>query len=151
MRLLQFTATAARRFDFAGAPLTQDDIAIANVQFQRTHRHHIWQADQKTFKVPEFWSSLADEVELGEIFYGDCDNFALTSVDLCLRQGIDPSKLWIATCWTELPTREYHAVGGVGNIVLDNRQRRLLQVNDLGYKWHRAMRLDEKGVWRAAS
>jgi predicted transglutaminase-like cysteine proteinase len=105
----------------------------------------VWQADQETFNEPEHWSSFSEDVLHGKIFYGDCDNFALTCAELLVIEGFEKKDIRIALCWTE--TNEYHAVCVYKNEVLDNRHRRVIPFNEIKYKWHKSMRLDEL-KWR---
>ena len=116
--------------------------------FRQVRGLFIWQSDQETFGVPEYWSSFADDVEQGKVFRGDCDNFALTCGELLVRQGVARNLLRVALCWTE--TGEYHAVCIADDWCLDNRQRAVWHWSRLPYKWDRSMRLDEPGVWRSA-
>ncbi len=112
-------------------------------------RRFIWAPDAETFGVPEYWSSFAREVELGQSFTGDCDNFALTCAERCLQLGISAKDVRIALCWTE--TGEYHAVCIASDMLLDNRQRWTIPWSKAGYKWDKSMRLSEPGVWREFS
>jgi predicted transglutaminase-like cysteine proteinase len=117
--------------------------------FREVHNHFVWAPDMEVFGEPEHWSSLADNVERGEVFKGDCDNFAMTCAELLLRRGIEPVNIRLALCWTE--TAEYHAVCIAHGELLDNRQRRLRHWASVPYRWHRSMRLDKPGEWRLAS
>ena len=106
-------------------------------------------ADKETFGYTDYWSSFATHVEAGQPFTGDCDNFAMTCAELAVRNGYAPSKVLLALCWTEEDV--YHAVCIVGNRLLDNRYSRPFDWRRAPYRWDRAMRLSEPGVWRDMS
>ena len=119
---------------------------VSKQVFRQVQRLFIWTCDLENFGVPEYWKSFADEVERGEVFRGDCDNFALTCGELLHRQGIEPKLIRIALCWVE--NGGYHAVCICDGWVLDNRQRAVWRWNQLQrYKWDKSMRLDQPGVW----
>ena len=137
------------------------DFDLIKSTFREVHRHFLYTYDHDQWEVPERWDSHPDEVERGEIFRGDCEDFALTTVELLLRRGIPKEACRLATCWTELD--EYHAVAvvederGVGWLI-DNRMRTLRPWASVpGYRWHKSMRMDSIqpgkrfGEWRDAS
>jgi len=103
----------------------------------------------EVFNVSEHWKSFADEIQDDEIIRGDCDDFSLTCGELLSRTGIKKDTIRIALCWTE--NNIYHAVCVCDGYVLDNRQRDIMPWNDLPYRWHKSMGLDEVGVWREIS
>ena len=112
-------------------------------------RHFVWAPDAETFGVPEHWTSHADAVDQGQLFEDDCDGFALTCAELLLRRGIPREDVRIALCWTE--TNEFHAVCIATHLLLDNRQRWTIPWNVAHYRWDKAMRMSQPGVWRAFS
>ena len=126
-----------------------NEFALIKETFAEVHRLFSWAPDDETFGEPEHWSSFADKVEQSKHFRGDCDNFALTVIDLLLRRGVKPENCRLALCWTE--TNEYHAVAIVHGWLLDNRMRTLRPWATVPYRWHKSMRMDEPGVWRDAS
>ena len=107
----------------------------------------IWTADKEVFGESDHWKSFADEVERGDVFKGDCDDFSLSCSELLIRQGTDPTKIRIAYCKTE--TGVGHLVCICDGWVIDNRQRDIIAWDDLPYEWHKSMRIDEKGIWRS--
>lgn len=106
-----------------------------------------YQTDKETFGFSEYWSSFADAVAKNERFQGDCDNFAMTCAELASRNGFDPQTILLALCWTE--TDEYHAVCIVGETLMDNRYNAPFNWRRAPYRWDKAMRMSEPGVWRA--
>jgi predicted transglutaminase-like cysteine proteinase len=129
-------------------PTTLD--AVERV-FRRVRDVFIWTADKEVFGKPEHWESLAHLIHAGaHQAKGDCDDFALTCLELLAEAGAPTDTLRIILCWTE--TDDYHCVAGVdhesGTWILDNRQRRVLDFPDLrGYRWEKSMRLSDAGNW----
>lgn len=117
--------------------------------FDKTHRLFVWKADEDVYGTPEHWTSHADAVEREEIFFDDCDGFAMTCVELLLREGINPEDMRLVTCWTE--TNEYHAVAIVHGWLLDNRMRRMYPWPAVPYKWHKSMKMSAPGLWLDAT
>ena len=127
-----------------------NEFPLIRAVFREVHSHFVYAFDQDVWGIPERWDSFADEVERGETFKGDCEDFAMTAIELLLRKGIKPEACRLATCWTE--TNEYHGVGIVHGWLIDNRMRTLRPWSSVpGYRWHKSMRMDEPGVWRDAS
>jgi len=106
----------------------------------------VWTSDQEVFKVSDYWKSFADEVQKGEVFKGDCDDFTLTCAELLFRNRVEKSRIRLALC--EVETGSGHLICVVGNLALDNRQRAVVEWNNLPYKWIESMRMDEPGIWR---
>ena len=105
-----------------------------------------WAPDIDTFGATDWWESFADQVERGETFTGDCDNFAMTCAELALRSEHPPNTIQLALCYVE--TGGYHAVCFVGSECLDNRHRSAIRWHLLPYRWDRSMFLSEPSVWR---
>lgn len=122
--------------------------AIVRSVFDQVRGLFIWAPDDQVFGMPEYWSSFAREVELGQSFTGDCDNFALTCAERCLQRGIKAQDVRIALCWTY--TGEYHAVAIAHGWMMDNRQRLIRHWSSVPYRWDKSMRLSEPGIWREA-
>ncbi len=66
--------------------------------FRQVKRKFIWMSDQENYGIPEHWKSYADEVQGGQVFQGDCDNFALTCAELLLRNRVD-TRIGAETEW----------------------------------------------------
>lgn len=119
-------------------------------------RNFIWAADKETFGELDYWTSLADDLlrepSTEHAVVGDCDDFAITCLDLCVRDGVPDADLRIYTCWTETDT--YHCVSSVmfegEEWLFDNRQRTGMYRKNVPYTWHKVMHLAEKGTWRVA-
>jgi predicted transglutaminase-like cysteine proteinase len=126
-----------------------NELPLIRAVFREVHHHFVYAFDDDVWQKPERWDSFADEVERGEVFRGDCEDFAMTAVELLLRKGIQPEACRLAVCWTE--TNEYHAVAIVHGWLIDNRMRTLRPWATVPYKWHKSMRLDQPGEWRDAS
>ena len=119
---------------------------IITLTFKQVRSLFIWQCDRVTFGVPEDWRSHADQVERGEVFFDDCDGFALTCAELLTRRGIPREFIRLAFCRTE--TGEGHLVCIANELTLDNRQRHTWHWTHLPYEWISSMRMDEIGTWR---
>lgn len=117
--------------------------------FDKTHRLFVWKADEEVYGTPEHWTSHADAVEREELFFDDCDGFAMTVIELCIRMGIKPENCRLALCWTE--TNEYHAVAIVHDWLLDNRMRTLRPWVTVPYRWHKSMKMSAPGLWLDAT
>lgn len=100
-----------------------------------------YRSDVERYGRHEFWNEL-------DAAGGDCEDFALAKRAALLAQGVDPTSLHLALCWTE--TEEFHAVLVVdteqGSYVLDNRHREPMRKQDLGYRWHS---IQEGNAWHA--
>lgn len=128
--------------------------------FADVRRRFTWVADEEQFEKGDDWRSYADEVERGEPVRDDCDAFAVTCAELAVRYGIDPARVRVALCLTEVGQRQAvppaydHMVcliddaGDGYTLVLDCRQRAPVAWDRLGYRWCSSMRLSERGVWR---
>ena len=119
-------------------------------------KNFIYTPDVEQFKLLEDWRSHANEI--AQPWRDDCDGFALTCAEVAVLRGIEPIRVSVVLCLTEVGQRKRfvlpydHMVclisGPVGNLILDNRQRRAEQMDNVSYKWHQAMNLAERGVWR---
>ena len=116
----------------------------------------IYTPDEAQFEKRDDWRSHADEID--RPWRGDCDDAALTCAEVAVRRGIDPARVRVALCLTEvgqratIPPPADHMVCLIddegGTWALDNRQRRVEPWDRLGYRWHSTMRLSERGTWR---
>lgn len=118
---------------------------------ERVHRQvrylFTYRSDKEQFPDDwDHWKSFADQVEAGEDFGGDCDDFCLTCAELLIRRGVDPKLIKICDVTTETGGR--HLVCCADIWVLDNRFSYVFYWGDVNYKWHRSMRMDEPGTWR---
>ena len=126
--------------------------------FRDVRQYFVYRPDLEGFNKPDDWRSQA--AHIGSPYYGDCDDLAMTAADLAVQRGIDPARVRVALCLTEVgqwcaePPPYDHMVcliddeGDGYTMALDNRQRRVERWDRLGYRWHSAMRLSERGVWR---
>lgn len=113
--------------------------------FHLVKRLFVWTSDTERWQTAEHWTSYADDAERGLIIRDDCDAFALTCVELCVRAGMHPADLAVVFCRTE--TGEAHLVGRYRNTVLDNRQRRVLLMCRIPYVWQSEMKMSMRGTW----
>lgn len=108
-----------------------------------------WVSDEENHKEFDYWHSLIKEIELGKLAIGDCEDFAITCLELLYKNNADLKDLRLLTCW--IPTIGYHAVAGYDDkdttYIFDNNQVKVVKFSDLNYTWHLSYRLDEK-VWR---
>ena len=109
-------------------------------------------SDNKQFGKEDWRSSAKEMDEKGE-FSDDCDGFACTAAELLIDEGEEEKNVRLITCWTE--TGGYHLVCGVDTdddtLVLDNRHKRVKgagELLELGYKFHKGMRISEAPTWR---
>lgn len=119
---------------------------LARKIHRQVRNHFIWTADKKTFGELEHWRSFADEIERGEVFMGDCDDFCLACAELLIRQEADPAKVRIALCKVE--TGGGHLVCIADGWALDNRERSIISWDLLPYTWIKYMRMDNPGKWK---
>lgn len=104
-----------------------------------------WSVDWDQYGVEDYWKSYADEVERGETYTADCDDFACTVAELLWREGIGPDKISLVRC----------EVGGVNHLVcvagewmLCWLQRGVVLVGSAsGYAFESYMTLSEPGIW----
>lgn len=97
-----------------------------------------WQRDH--------WQSYANEVEQHQSFLGDCDDMALTTIELLDRKGFPRNQMFICTCETEQGDK--HLVGVVDGKLMDSRMRQLWNWYEVGYKYESCMSMSEVGTWR---
>jgi predicted transglutaminase-like cysteine proteinase len=114
--------------------------------FKQVKNLFIWTSDKEVFKQSDHWKSFADEVERGEVFKGDCDDFSLTCAELLVRNGTALDRIKLVLCKVETGTG--HLVCISRNLVLDNRQRKVLDWSELPYTWISSMGMDELGIWK---
>ena len=94
----------------------------------------------------EHWQSCANQVEQHQSFLGDCDEFALTAIELLDRKGFPRNQMFICTCQTE--QGENHLVGIVDGQLMDSRMRQLWAWDEVGYTYESCMAMDNVGTWR---
>jgi predicted transglutaminase-like cysteine proteinase len=127
---------------------------IVEEVFDRVRRAFIWTPDKENFGQDDYWTSLKAALNAGEtVIRGDCDDFAMTCLDLLLDAGEPRHAMRMMLCWVE--TGEYHAVSGIDvddtTMIFDCRQRRVMDFRSLPYRWDRGMRLSEAPTWRTLS
>ena len=127
--------------------------------FRDVRQYFVYRPDLEGFNKPDHWRSQA--AHIGSPYYGDCDDLAMTAADLAVQRGIDPARIRVALCLTEvgqrltIPPPYDHMVclidetwTGSATVALDCRQRAVMTWDRLGYRWHSSMRLSERGTWR---
>tara|TARA_Y100001938_G_scaffold148835_1_gene233696 strand:+ start:961 stop:1395 length:435 start_codon:yes stop_codon:yes gene_type:complete len=89
-----------------------------------------WVSDQERLGKIESWNSLWDDQEKGIKLEGDCEDAALTVMDICVDKGIDPDRIGIARIKTKNSQAKYfdHAVA-----VLLNSKDEVELVSDCNY------------------
>ena len=122
------------------------DVSQNSVQ-RLVDRHFNYMRDRVQFDRPEDWRSHADEVERGDSFNGDCDDFAMTCAELLTRRGADKSEVGIAFCKTD--TGVHHLVCMYKGWILDNRRHWAVAWDKAGYEWISVMYLADPGNWMA--
>lgn len=108
--------------------------------FRKVREVFIWQADEVTFGHRDHWESFEYQAWNGIPFLGDCDDFALT----CLEVGLmhydwDKDKCRIARVLTEVGDKSQpfdHAIAIYDGIILDNRQRGPVPITWPNYKFY---------------
>ena len=108
----------------------------------------VYVPDGIEYQLPEDWRSHEKAVRSGDIFRGDCDDFALTAAVIAKQEGYDPADIRIVFCKTE--TGGGHLVCFIGDQMIDNRMRGAVPVTFPRYEWISAMSLAEPQVWRKA-
>lgn len=111
---------------------TRDLLNAINAKYNNSIKY---QTDIARYGKADFWEKLLNGG------HGDCDDYALSKREALLLNGVPLKCLALATCWTEPPGKEYHAVLVVhttaGDIVLDNRFKQPIKWNATHYKWHK--------------
>ena len=127
--------------------------------FHDLRLYFVYRPDDEQFQKRDDWRSHAGKIDTP--WYNDCDGFALTAADEAIARGIDPARVRVALCLTEVgqrcaePPPYDHMVclidddGDGYTMALDCRQRRVERWDRLGYRWHSSMRLSERGMWRS--
>ena len=108
--------------------------------------HFVWKPDIELYGTFEDWRSHEDTVNKGQVFYDDCDGFAMTCAKMLLHAGVKPEEIMLAFCQTE--TNEAHLVCISEGFVLDNRSRSVWKMEEVPYNWVSGMKLSEPGIWR---
>lgn len=102
--------------------------------FYRVKKLFNYASDSETFGKTEHWADFANDVEAGQAFTGDCDDFALTCLVVGIENGqFKPELCRIARVATESCPAPYpfdHAVAIYDEYVLDNRQSKPLAISD---------------------
>ena len=92
--------------------------------FDRVDACFVWQRDEKTFGVRDFWQPFTDEVRAGLTVRRDCDDFALTVLVLGAEDyGWDLSQMRVVRVLTDdRPVTEKlnHAIAIYKGMVFDN-------------------------------
>jgi len=111
---------------------------IADIFF-KTKAVFRYTTDKSRYGEREKW--ITPQLELGfkiEII-GDCEDFALACRFECRKHGIESR---LVLCFTE--TKEMHCVLESDGMILDNRMKTVMSIDDLPYRWL-AMSGYEKG------
>lgn len=89
-----------------------------------------WVSDQERLGKLEAWQSLWDYQKAGKKLEGDCEDAALTVVDICVDRGVDPEAVGVARIKTRNSDAKYfdHAVA-----VLLNSKLEVELVSDCNY------------------
>ena len=89
-----------------------------------------WVSDQERLNKAESWNSLWEDQEKGLKLEGDCEDAALTIVDICVSKGVDPERVGVARIKTRNSEAKYfdHAVA-----VLLNNKHEVELVSDCNY------------------
>ncbi|ATC93516.1 hypothetical protein [Pseudoalteromonas tunicata] len=104
-----------------------------------------YMTDREQYRTPEHWRSLLPQFNAGQTMRGDCEDAALTVLELALLSGVDKACLAIARVATEVCPKEHdfdHAVAvllgenGAVLAVSDNRfSQRPQQPTWFNYRW----------------
>jgi predicted transglutaminase-like cysteine proteinase len=100
-----------------------------------------YRTDEQMHSLIEHWQAPTDVDRVID----DCDGFAIACRGLVREQGLESR---LVLCLTE--TGEGHLVCGVGNYILDNRQRRVVTRENLerdGYKFLYVSGLEPGDTW----
>ncbi|MBV1877975.1 MAG: transglutaminase-like cysteine peptidase [Pseudomonadales bacterium] len=74
----------------------------------------------------EYWVSQTDKYLLDGWFVGDCEDFALTLIDLALLYGLaKPEQIALVECINPGNTEYHHMVAAIGEIWFDPNQAEL--------------------------
>lgn len=103
------------------------------------------------------WTSYADDVNEGNIFESDIDNFAFTCADMLISAGLKENEVMVVTCNDEDGLS--HVVCAVEDIdnglvwALDNRSncvydwKRTKFLFGEHYDWKHYSKMDDFGTW----
>lgn len=112
--------------------LTPDQLKTAAEVHRQVLRVFTYQLDAETFNEVEHWADttyIIEALRVGRLV-GDCDDFALACRLLLWGYGIENR---LVLCQTE--QGEHHLVCEAGGYVLDNRQERIVRLDELRYQW----------------
>ena len=117
-------------------------------------------SDREKYGDTDKWVSCLIDVQEGNTFEGDCEDMAITAIELLKEyREVEDKDLRLITCWVE-PKPDgsrggYHAVCGVDTeddtLIIDNRFPQVMSAGtliDKGYIFHKGMRCSEVGQWR---
>lgn len=122
--------------------------------FRLVHRALTWKDDRDSLGVPEHWQSHAHRI-LQQSSYraeDDCDGYAITTAELCIHFGIDPSLVRIVLC--QMQDGVYHIVCAVDDPatrttwIHDNNESRVVPWESVNYTWMRYMSYNDLGNWK---
>ena len=122
--------------------------AVATKIHQFLRPRFRWVSDREQYNLAEHWTShwYALRAKTDHEFADDCDGYACTAADMAIYENVPREKVRLILCETE--TGERHLVCGIGDYVVDNRQRNVHRWNDLPYRWIKYRQLAEVG-WRS--
>jgi len=115
---------------------------IADRVHARILRGFKYRTDESNYGVEEDWR-FPDNVDR---VTDDCDGFAIACRVLLREEGLDTR---LVVCYTE--TNEGHLVCATGNLILDNRQRKVTTKEALeksGYNFKFVSGLDPGDEWK---
>ena len=108
--------------------------------FKRVKAVFVWASDMETAGVGEYWSDFAESVKNGSIARADCDDFALTVLELGIEDyGWDREQCQIARVLTEQGAADKpfdHAIAIYEGMIFDNRQRGPVPVGWPSYRYY---------------
>lgn len=111
-----------------------------DVVFRRVADVFLWASDLDTTGLFEHWGTFTDNVRDGVISRRDCDDFALTALELGIEDyGWDRDKCRVARVLTESGDTSKpfdHAIAIYDGMILDNRQRGPVPVDWPSYKFY---------------
>ncbi|MDG4721580.1 transglutaminase-like cysteine peptidase [Thalassospira aquimaris] len=106
----------------------------------------VYVPDLEEYDVREDWRSHEGAVRAGEVFRGDCDDFALTVAVIAKQEGYAPDDIRLAYVVTE--TGGGHLVCLIGDQMIDNRMRGPVPDTFPRYQWGSSMSLARPGIWQ---
>ena len=108
--------------------------------FRRVSDCFIWASDKETSGLFEHWGAFTDSRRKGVISRRDCDDFALTVLELGIEDyGWDREQCQIARVLTEQGAADKpfdHAIAIYEGMIFDNRQRGPVPVGWPSYRYY---------------